>query len=330
MKRSLAALLFTMSFVTACRELIDPDPAVTPLRSYSEEVRASEPILYWRFEEMAGAAADSSGQGRTGELIYDPVRGVRINDKTGRALAFRTTHDGVASGAGAWNDLRSFTAEAWIRPQAVTSTQGMMIIAKGDLWHLMLDATGRPKFQFPSLDASVVAPTAVVRGETYHVAATFTDGTINLFINGESVAISRIVGLAVPVDVMTPIRVGQGTTANRWEFVGEIDETALYDKALTVAVLKRHYDAGKPATPSPAVVRPPASTYSRAVLDDAPIVYWRFEETAGVIAWDSSSHARHATFVDQPELGKAVGSKTGRAVRFRTAYDGARASTDSF
>lgn len=47
------------------------------------------------------------------------------------------------------------------------------------------------------------------------------------------------------------------------------------------------------------------NAYPSAVLADAPALYWRFEETAGTLAADSSGHGQDGTYLDGPALGVA-------------------------
>lgn len=67
---------------------------------------------------------------------------------------------------------------------------------------------------------------------------------------------------------------------------------------------------------------PETTGYSKEVLADAPIAYWRFEEITGDVVVDSSGQNHHGTFVDSPVLAKSVGGKTGYAFEFLTSSDG--------
>ena len=59
---------------------------------------------------------------------------------------------------------------------------------------------------------------------------------------------------------------------------------------------------------------PGSKTYSQAVRADVPAVYWRFEETSGTVAADSSGNGRNGAYVGNPTLGAALSSPLGRAI----------------
>ena len=44
-------------------------------------------------------------------------------------------------------------------------------------------------------------------------------------------------------------------------------------------------------------------SYSSEVLTDSPLLYWRFEETSGTSAADSSGNGKTGTYVSSPTLG---------------------------
>lgn len=91
---------------------------------------------------------------------------------------------------------------------------------------------------------------------------------------------------------------------------GALDEVALFTGALTAAQIQGHYRAG-------------LSTYARTVLADGPAGYWRFGETAGTVARDTSGNGKHGTYygnatVNQPG---ALGTDGDRAAGFDGSDD---------
>ena len=69
---------------------------------------------------------------------------------------------------------------------------------------------------------------------------------------------------------------------------------------------------------APATVAAPlsAASYEEEVLADAPFVYYRFDETDGSTASDSSGFERHATYVDVELGGASAQAGLGTAARF--------------
>ncbi len=68
---------------------------------------------------------------------------------------------------------------------------------------------------------------------------------------------------------------------------------------------------------------PKAKTYSQVVRADGPAVYWRFEETAGTVAADSSGNARDASYVGSPVLGALLTGRLGHAITLSASTDDA-------
>jgi hypothetical protein len=66
--------------------------------------------------------------------------------------------------------------------------------------------------------------------------------------------------------------------------------------------------------------------YVDVVLDDAPIAYWRLEETSGATAQDASGAGRHGAYVVGPQLGREVAPELGLAIHLTSsnAGDGVR------
>jgi hypothetical protein len=62
--------------------------------------------------------------------------------------------------------------------------------------------------------------------------------------------------------------------------------------------------------------------YADVVLADAPIAFWRFEETSGATAQDASGAGRHAAFVVVPQLGREVAPRLGAAIHLTSSNSG--------
>ena len=61
--------------------------------------------------------------------------------------------------------------------------------------------------------------------------------------------------------------------------------------------------------------------YSTVVLDDAPLVYYKLDETSGTTATDSSGNGNHGTYINGPTLNIAPLIQDGRAVSFDGTND---------
>ena len=289
-------------------------------KKYSELVRADSPAVYWRFEETAGTiAADSSGFGRNALYVASPGLGMALSAKLGQAIRLARgvgdPADAVVQNAQPWSDLAALTLEAWIRPNATEYPEGAIILDKGDSWNLIVTPDGHPAVQFPFAPGGrVTGPAVLTPGTLYHLVGTYQPGSPNgvmrLYVNGVLVAANNLEPSAI-MQMDRPIHVAQGLTAGRWDFAGTVDEVAIYDHALSAAAVETHYGAGVNSGTTP---------YSQVVRADAPAAYWRFEETGGTVAADSSGHGRNATYASTPSLGGSLKTALGRAVAFHSYF----------
>jgi hypothetical protein len=121
-----------------------------------------------------------------------------------------------------------------------------------------------------NIDVTNIAPS-----QWYHVAATINtngDGTYTstLYINGTNA------GSAVSDFVPNngdPFKVGNRSDDpgyGSYNFAGGMDEAAFYGTALSASDILAHYQAGTNASP--------ATPYETLVLNDNPLVYYRFDE----------------------------------------------------
>ena len=63
-------------------------------------------------------------------------------------------------------------------------------------------------------------------------------------------------------------------------------------------------------------------SYMAAVMADAPIAYWRLEESSGATAQDASGAGHNAAFVVGPQLGREVTPRLGAAIHLTSTNQG--------
>lgn len=213
--------------------------------SYSATILADAPIAYWRFEDLVSPSVqDASGRGHHAQKIGSPIPGQSLGERTGRAFRYVTDIDGVIQNDTVWSKLTAMTVEAWIRADRVQTAEGMIVVDKGSTWNLFIDPAGRPAFQFPgTIPPTTFAATPIVAGQTYHLAGTFGNGVMRVFVNG--VLANERGSLAAIQNQPTPVSVGRGLSDGRFDFYGIIDEVAIYDRVLPADAILRHYTAGR-------------------------------------------------------------------------------------
>jgi hypothetical protein len=173
---------------------------------------------------------------------------------------------------------QSLTIDAWIRPRG----DGYMILTRGDHrpgldpYSLSMEASQDLRFEICNDDhQTAVVDTTVPYGQWTHVAATLDGdaGTLSLYTNGLlAVQIhTQIKPLGALIPEMSPgIGIGNiNDGGNNFPFLGDIDEVALYNRALSANEINAIYSAnaanagGRAEINSPQRPRfPPPNGYS--------------------------------------------------------------------
>jgi signal peptidase I len=218
---------------------------------YASAVAADSPRLRWSHDS---AASDQSGDvpaQATGTLAYGADGAIACSTSvsftpSSALSAFAKT----ASGA-------TFTIETWVRS---TGSPAAQLVGLGDKraaqGHsadhdrvLYLTSTGRAALSVQSGTArtTLTAPTSVTDGLWHHVVATYSPTTARLFIDGAIVASTTSPVQAVVASAYW--RAGQDTLAGlpgasgSATLDGSLDETAIYDTALSAQQVAAHYAA---------------------------------------------------------------------------------------
>jgi hypothetical protein len=265
--------------------------------TYSAEVLADSPYLYWRLGEPSGSVAnDSSGNGRHGTIAGAPTFGVdgALVGDSNDAMGFGGTNETITFAD--TNDLVSFSIEAWVK----TLVSGEMIIASrypsastdqhfyfykqsnnriGAILRTPLGGT----FMTPG---TADAP-ALNDGNWHHVVVTLVNGggtgNCKLYCDGELVSINDRTGSFTLTNVPFIVGGRDSDALSRWN--GSLDEIAYYNSALSPKRVVQHYDAGRAE-----------KGWAGEVIDDAPLIFWRLNEVSGN-NWDWSGNNRNTSSV---------------------------------
>lgn len=235
--------------------------------TYSADVLADSPFLYWRLGDAPGSlvAADSSGNARDGALddanstsvtalIVADANNARLYSGPGSPppLAITTS---ITFGPTA-----VMTAECWyggvggsINLLAGTSTAGISIVADYPLAGDLSAATNT--VEDPTIHLATASGTMFNDGLPHYILATAAGGVLTLFLDGVSVA----TGAYTPGNTFGDTVFFAGTATGPYT----LDEVALYDTALSPASIAAHYAAGSgigPPPPPPAIPPTPVGT----------------------------------------------------------------------
>jgi hypothetical protein len=232
----------------------------SPTISYAQTVLADNPVAYWRLNETNDIVAHDSVGGHDGQYINatQGLAGYNPNDPDTAAGFGPSTdsHVGNISGIdfGTFANNAAFSVEAWVNGGTQTSGAGIVTYGYGNGGEQFnLDTgSGSNNFRFSVRDAVNVAHNAngtLAPNNTWqHVVGVCDEanGATHLYINGVSNANATI---SAGVQAGTsPISIGSRqanfSSTYTMNFVGSIDEVALYNYALSAAQVLHHYQAG--------------------------------------------------------------------------------------
>jgi hypothetical protein len=133
------------------------------------------------------------------------------------------------------------TAEAWVFSVG-TGDNVQMVIARVDIWNLWLNYNRKPRFGMRGTQA-IEGPAAIPLNEWTHLAISFDGTTKRLYVNGAEVASIGGLGAIVYDTAEVPVTIGAGPVGTS-PFHGQIDEVALYNRALSGADIASIFQAG--------------------------------------------------------------------------------------
>ncbi|GIG38661.1 PKD domain-containing protein [Cellulomonas phragmiteti] len=272
---------------------------------YVDSVLADAPDGYWRGGEAAGTGWLRDAAGWNDMRVRGAGLGLEAPGALPGDTALRLTGaaTGIASTTPNITAPREFTAEAWIR---TTTTTGGRILGFSTAEtgtsdyadrHLFMDNQGRVRFGVRPFSGSRVqlASTASYNdGQWHHVVGTSDATGTRLYVDGVRVAegaaaVGRIHGgyWRIGADTLT----GWTGVPTSTGFTGDVDEVAVYSRALGHGEVSEHFTAAG-GTVAPL----PQDPYGAAIAAEYPEHYWRLDDTTGTAANDSGSYAGHGTY----------------------------------
>ncbi len=249
-----------------------------------------------------------------------------INGDADAAASFNGTGTGLVKTNSTVATTPAFSIEAWVK---TTSTQGGKIVGYGASAtgesgsydrHVYMDNAGRVFFGvYPNAVRTVNSAPGFNDGQWHHIVATQGSGGIALYVDGRRVGQDPSVTGAQVYNGYW--RIG-GDNLNGWPnrptslyLNGQIDDVAIYPTALPLSKVDAHFVASGRTSPIPPR---PADDYGRAVYDDEPVTYFRFNEANGPAAIDASTSGINGSFtntgVTYGQTG-AIADVTNNAVR---------------
>lgn len=237
--------------------------------AYIRDVIDSKPVAYWRFEETAGGVVKNE----MGPAYQGQVRGtVNWSGPVGNhVIELGLTEDpGSMLVDESWDDvlMGDFSIELWMKPshhhlgslvgfvgafdpKLRQNTHGVLLEIAGPI-HFGPSRINRLRFlhrsplsAVPTEDATCFSQKTYGARRWQHVVATKEGDKLHLFVDGVLVDSTKTTD---PTPRGLQLVIGQLYTDSLDRFfVGQLDEIAIYDRALSPSEAARHHDLLRPA-----------------------------------------------------------------------------------
>lgn len=217
--------------------------------TYSAEVLADSPLLYWRLGDASGTTAtDSSGNGRHGTYGGSPTLGTTglLTGDSDTAVSFDGVDDAATYSGTILTTASTVTVEAWAKAAAVANQDTLLEVSGTNVsvrW--LIGPTAAQTFAIVnpagSGQATIALPAVISDGVRHHLVITYSDttDTASVYVDGSLVATGSISGTVTLSEVSLGRRVDTTDPS-----VVTIDEFAIYRTALSSTRVAAHYTAG--------------------------------------------------------------------------------------
>ncbi|HEY0499625.1 MAG TPA: LamG-like jellyroll fold domain-containing protein [Kutzneria sp.] len=251
--------------------------AAAPARMFDGDVRVSADGSLTVPVDVAGPSAGNACA----------ATGPRVAGRLGTALKLCGDSEYATLPAGIVNGLHDFTVSAWVNPAQNNNWARLFDFGTGtnDNMFLTLDDGSAIRFAITTGGGSAeqrVDGTGTLPTNTWSlVTVTMSGNTATLYVDGKVVGANPNMTLH-PADLGTTTQnwLGRSQYSSDPQLNGQVDDFAVYGRALSAADV-----AGLAA--------------GQAAAGD--VADYRFDETGGATATDSSGHGRDATVVSAPK-----------------------------
>lgn len=228
---------------------------------YDHFVLDNQPVAYWRLGETEGTTAiDETGNGNDGIYSAGVTQGIDGallgGGDTAAAFPLAAHTESVTATIGEIEHSAAWTVESWVRPQEPSdgnssSHRTMMATSKFRFQYSPSASISSARFliqPFKSDGTNLFLSDPTIRTEAnniwWHVVATYDGSSLRLYVNG-TLVISALAELQA--GTFSTVRMGYDGLSNIGGgdgLRGDLDEPAVYDRALTPAEIVQHYEVG--------------------------------------------------------------------------------------
>lgn len=264
------------------------------------------PVGYWNFDEGYGATAYDQSSYKNNGAITGGTWQTEDQCVSGKCLRLDGKNESKIS-ANIANNLQSFSACAWVRPNSFTNTDSdVTITIFSKRWSLNFDNNGKLSFNIPTTAAYVNynSSSNLERNKWNYVCVSFpgVGQASKLYINSLDVSNTVSVGSGTSLD-NSAYNLRIGTTQNDWtnNYNGFIDEAKIYPYARTAEQIKQDYSAGLAGVGTSGGASFSLGGNSQKWMSDGLVGHWKMDEpswngTAGEVK-DASGNSNHGTRV---------------------------------
>ena len=204
---------------------------------------ALAPAACWSFGESGGTtAADSSGNGNAGTYGGGPVLGVPGAVAGDTAVSLHGVDDHVVVPDSPTLDVGdSLSLEAWIKRDTADLTHQVFNKGSGGFHLVVMDRFNGNQVWLRKAGVTTVARSdggVPADGRFHHVVATKNGATARIYIDGVAQAVTGSTGTVL---ADTADRLFMSALATGQKIAGDLDEFAVYDRALTAAEVTRRF-----------------------------------------------------------------------------------------
>lgn len=209
-------------------------------------ISAGDLVLYLPLD---GGVEDASGNGNDGIVNGNASW---VDGKHGQAMQFDgSTYMEIPDSPGSGLDgVSGLTIEAWVKMSG-HHDNGIVVklISEGVHWPTVYNLeTWSDQLAYFGVneDTGEWIVGSYPLDEWFHLTGVFDNGTETIYINGEDMGSMPDPSAVVP-DSDLPVYIGC-VDPNSYFFVGELDDIAIYDRALTQAEIQQDMGSISPAT----------------------------------------------------------------------------------
>jgi hypothetical protein len=244
------------------------DAAAVILTEAATQCSPSDMIAYWKFDETSGSTYDDYYSGHDAECAASGICPTSLTEgRVNGAQTFNgsTTRVDVPVDPGNtffdWGKDDSFSIEFWMRGVSgqTCASSNEVIVGRdenhfgGLHWWLGCNSSGRATFELRDNNfqgKNLASSQSVIDGDWHHIVGVRIGGAsdINrLYVDGAQVAsVSHDYGAGFESSTSVPLNIGWLNWDPFYHFEGDVDELAIYNKALSSAEIQNHYNSGIP------------------------------------------------------------------------------------